>query len=611
MAQKSIQQIKQEVNSSEKLHDKIGAWQKYNTKLTKMGYTADKYKEVFDALKKDKEVITRVVNDYRNGTMGGPNGQMIANDYSTMIAINWAGGEKLVDGFLTTNDGTTLYQGLVEANTYMSFIASGVFDNKSLIVDVDRGITGEDKPLGGVSPGNNLMNNLDSQVQSTKTGAEKNYRVGVGISFNFVSLFFEKCFNYKKDSAFWRELGQKKQIFAEVSVSKVSGSRFQKNQQGQQVSQQTEANVFHAMVIHDMNNDNTANDENSQTGSLPKIWLPIPLLLLSDYIGLGLVKLNVQSSDGNTNSKTVGIGSVSFPLSGEKYNHKTGEINMFSPSYVKEVVSKDGGLKGADSDIHAKQARVRLYLDPSLKGTKDFPDNNEMFTGAHNVTLQTVQMGMYSSGAIPSEAYIFIDVGHVEGKSEENKLNKLIANSIHASFAKKGVRSSVMDFPKTKVTYGADLDDTEHEYIRNNFAKNPTQSAKIALFLSIHMDSNDSSQRRGGHIIYNNTQLQSYGVINKELADNLQGRFVDFFKNNTRKNTDMRDDLTVLGGYSNKVKLPAMDMPYPAILCECGFYTNGQDKALITNANTRDKLANEICDGVIAILSKHNRLPRM
>lgn len=598
MAQKSIQQIKQEVNSSEKLHDKIGAWQKYNTKLTKMGYTADKYKEVFDALKKDKEVITRVVNDYRNGTMGGPNGQMIANDYSTMIAINWAGGEKLVDGFLTTNDGTTLYQGLVEANTYMSFIASGVFDNKSLIVDVDRGITGEDKPLGGVSPGNNLMNNLDSQIQSTKTGAEKNYRVGVGISFNYVSLFFEKCFNYKKDSAFWRELGQKKQIFAEVSVSKVSGSRFQKNQQGQQVSQQTEANVFHAMVIHDMNNDNTANDENSQTGSLPKIWLPIPLLLLSDYIGLGLIKLNVQSSDGNTNSKTVGIGSVSFPLSGEKYNHKTGEINMFSPSYIKEVASKDGGLKGADSDIHAKQARVRLYLDPSLKGTKDFPDNNEMFTGAHNVTLQTVHWSSVGSGALPTSSYIFIDVGHTKGG--EHELNVKIAKSVHQCFRQKGVLSQVVDFPKMG-------NNPEHEYIRNNFANNPTQSAKIALFLSIHMDETAGAQ--GGHVCYSHKSQSTFGNINLELAREIQPRLNKFF--NKVRSISERPELTVLGGHSPSVGLPAMTMPYPAILCECGFYENEKDLELIENDSTRTKLANEICDGVIAILSKHNRLPRM
>ena len=114
---------------------------------------------------------------------------------------------------------------------------------------------------------------------------------------------------------------------------------------------------------------------------------------------------------------------------------------------------------------------------------------------------------------------------------------------------------------------------------------------------------------QGGHVCYNHKAQSTFGNMNLELANEIQPRLNKFF-NKVRSKSE-RPDLTVLGGYSPRVRLPAMDMPYPAILCECGFYKNPTDLGRITNDSSRTKLANEICDGVIAILSKHNRLPRM
>jgi N-acetylmuramoyl-L-alanine amidase len=114
---------------------------------------------------------------------------------------------------------------------------------------------------------------------------------------------------------------------------------------------------------------------------------------------------------------------------------------------------------------------------------------------------------------------------------------------------------------------------------------------------------------QGGHVCYNHKAQSTFGYMNLELANEIQPRLNKFF--NKVRSISERPDLAVLGGHSTRVGVPAMNMPYPAILCECGFYENAKDLGLIKNDSSRTKLANEICDGVIAILSKHNRLPRM
>lgn len=102
------------------------------------------------------------------------------------------------------------------------------------------------------------------------------------------------------------------------------------------------------------------------------------------------------------------------------------------------------------------------------------------------------------------------------------------------------------------------------------------------IYISIHLNSTDSSKWRGLQVFYNDINSENV-VIAKCITDIL--------KNNI---SNVREVKKVNTYYMyKKIKIPG-------ILIETGFISNASDNYLLRDSNYQDKLINNITNGIIS-----------
>ena len=118
----------------------------------------------------------------------------------------------------------------------------------------------------------------------------------------------------------------------------------------------------------------------------------------------------------NGTQKKVGDYDCSYPLSGSYYNHKSAQLDDFTPKYVKDILKKDRILRTKDAVNVSFNGRtnyggsldvcyIRFYLDSTKTSVieKEFgqiPDNykTELYKGLKNASLSKDVVG-YSTAS--------------------------------------------------------------------------------------------------------------------------------------------------------------------------------------------------------------------
>ena len=152
--------------------------------------------------------------------------------------------------------------------------------------------------------------------------------VGVGVpmvqtAMSYFNHFYNKikCFNDSKKGILEKIAGEGL-LYAEVMVSMGNN----------------EYNVVHCKVIHDVKNaTNTSNF---------MVYMPIPLLMLDDYKGIGDIIVSYSNTDmTKPNFEEVNKDNVKFEFRNKNFNHKEAKIEGFTVDAIgKHYFSNDNDV---------------------------------------------------------------------------------------------------------------------------------------------------------------------------------------------------------------------------------------------------------------------------
>lgn len=593
------QETKIDGDTQASLFKRVEALNSSQSGKTQIGYAVKAYDDVLSALKKAKTVIDRKVSG-ANAT-GGPHGQTIMRDYSTSVGDVWNEGDVNNNGFIFTGDGQKSYQGVTKICDFMSFPVDVTFQGqqtKTNPVVVPR--PSEQKAnsicLMGDRQPPYQMDRKSIQLTQTKLGTS-NYVIGVGVDLStFGVQFFNTYFPQGKDK--WthdnlKSLVATKKLYAEISIASSEIS----------IGDKSNATVFHAMVTCDIG-DNLGGTPDNQLGSIFKVWLPYPLLLLNDYKGITNV---------NINGKLIGTSGMTYPLESYKYNHKNGQIYDFTPKWLLNYMSFQGKLTydmvtcDLVQDGQDRTARVRLYLAKDAATiVNGLPDNAQLYKGKYEVTRQEVIQGAVS-GALPNGTFrIMIDVGHGNWRQPEYRLNRKISEALMQELERRGVGVLLIDAQSSFATpevasilqkYKGQTDEDTYNDPEIGTVKNEIIIPKAKdynCFVSIHCD---AGKGNGAHVVYNNNVSESgaFGQKNKLLSQSIGKHLIRVMgRTGGTTGTDsygagVRTDLGIL-----KVN------NITGCLIECGFYDNPSQ--LVKLQNPVD-IVQAISDGLIEWLN--------
>ena len=608
--------IQNKVLNANSLFDKVSAWGQKDTGRTKIGYAVSTYEHALDALKQSKIVIEQVVQEDAT-PRGGPIGQSITRDYSSLAKGNWGSDAGLVNGFLFKNGTQKMYQGLTYIFDYMSFIVDMTVIDKpqTLCVGVNRPYADKETPC---LLGNNkqIPNDISKEnIERCKIVLGSNpFVVGVGLSFRtFCAQFMETYFpDAKLDSEKLRSYAAQGKLFAEISIPT----------KHVRTGQSSSANVIHAMVTCDVGGE-IGGDAASQLESVYKLWFPYPMMLLNDYNSITNVKIDTK--DGK---QIIGTGDAKFPLASSKYNHKNGQIYDFSPQYILNYCSFTGVFKEGNYSCELTQngsfpARVRLYLDPSLKGTDGLPNDDQLYKGHYDVSKQQIIQGGYADLGLPKGQFrVLIDVGHMKNtRKTEPELNLAISRQFQKALGRLGVASDIIEggelvvgsqTPRHKLErtlydkaiqgrkrIGEDgpwnynnsesQNDAEIWYMYDYARANKDS---YACLISIHCDAYNG-MGKGSKVFYHP------GAGSNSLSHKLGNSVASFLGDNS-----------VMGGQksatANSLSLIGAYKFLPSILVECGFYDNPSDLKKLQNPQKQKQIGEAIARGVVEWYNKNN-----
>ncbi|MTI62213.1 MAG: N-acetylmuramoyl-L-alanine amidase [Firmicutes bacterium] len=168
------------------------------------------------------------------------------------------------------------------------------------------------------------------------------------------------------------------------------------------------------------------------------------------------------------------------------------------------------------------------------------------------------------------------DPGAVSMGINEKDLNLKIAAKLHFLLQNRGI--------KVKMTR------TDDRYLFLGDRVRMANNLKADIFISIHCNASNSPRTNGIETLYYPESFKG-----KVLAEEIQLKLVDKLK---RKDLGIktRDDLFVL-------KYTSM----PAVLIECGFLTNPEEKKLLTSDSYGNDIATAISSAASEYFEKLNR----
>lgn len=114
-------------------------------------------------------------------------------------------------------------------------------------------------------------------------------------------------------------------------------------------------------------------------------------------------------------------------------------------------------------------------------------------------------------------------------------------------------------------------------------------STDNALCLSIHQNQFNDSRYSGAQMFYSSTNKKSEG-----LARSIQSRFVDFLQPDNTREIKLCGKELFLCYYSKN----------PTVMVECGFMSNPEEAALLSDEDYQSKVAFTIFSGIIYYTSR-------
>ena len=181
-----------------------------------------------------------------------------------------------------------------------------------------------------------------------------------------------------------------------------------------------------------------------------------------------------------------------------------------------------------------------------------------------------------------SRKIVVIDAGHggwdpgmVHGKVEEKDINLSIAKKLQ-TFLEQGGATVII----TRLDDSAlGTKKTSDMHARRTIAN----TSKADIFVSIHQNSYNSASVRGFQAFYFNESDNS-----KKLAACIQHRLKEFVNPGNK-----------LGSRANKNYYVLKQTEMPAVLVECGFLTNYNDRTKLTTDEYQEKIAWGIYLGIV------------
>ena len=190
--------------------------------------------------------------------------------------------------------------------------------------------------------------------------------------------------------------------------------------------------------------------------------------------------------------------------------------------------------------------------------------------------------------ASPGKTTVVIDAGHggadggvtgVNTKVKEADINLAVANELKKLFEAAGF-NAVMTRTTSAGLYGAFSSGFKLRDLKERVSV--AERSKADIFVSVHMNKYSDGSRRGAQVFYKAGDEKS-----KLLAAALQDSF-NKMEGAPRVLSELAGDYYVLN-YS----------PCPAVICECGYLSNPEDEALLTDENYRGKLAYALFSGCV------------
>ena len=196
---------------------------------------------------------------------------------------------------------------------------------------------------------------------------------------------------------------------------------------------------------------------------------------------------------------------------------------------------------------------------------------------AKNETVMTSTISM----PLPKKI-ILIDAGHggsdpgkVSGGTQEKTINLAIAQKLQAYLE----QADAMTF-MTRVD-DSDLANTKKSDMYSRKLTADTSSADI--FVSIHQNSYPNNSASGAQVFYFNSSENS-----KRLAQCIQNELRSFINNNNKREVSQNSSYYILKNTS-----------MPAVIVECGFLTNPDEKNKLLDADYQDRIAWAVYMGIV------------
>ena len=181
-----------------------------------------------------------------------------------------------------------------------------------------------------------------------------------------------------------------------------------------------------------------------------------------------------------------------------------------------------------------------------------------------------------------SRKIIVIDAGHggwdpgmVSGKVEEKDINLSIAKKLQTFLEQGGATVIVTRLDDTALGTRKTSDMHARRVTAN--------TSKADIFVSIHQNSYNSANVKGFQAFYFNESDNS-----KKLAACIQNRLKEFVNPNNK-----------LGSRANKNYFVLKQTEMPAVLVECGFLTNYNERTKLTTEEYQEKIAWGIYLGIV------------
>ena len=181
-----------------------------------------------------------------------------------------------------------------------------------------------------------------------------------------------------------------------------------------------------------------------------------------------------------------------------------------------------------------------------------------------------------------SRKIIVIDAGHggwdpgmVSGKVEEKDINLSIARKLQTFLEQGGATVIITRLDDSALGTKKTGDMHARRLIAN--------TSKADIFVSIHQNSYNSANVRGFQAFYFNESDNS-----KKLAACIQNRLKEFVNPNNK-----------LGSRANKNYFVLKQTEMPAVLVECGFLTNYNERNKLTTDEYQEKIAWGIYLGIV------------